>query len=132
MKKKLILSCFIVFWLTNLFSQYTIETFNEEGILIEYYKDPGGITYTVDTRNTETLEDDILYCYEYDFNHHLTYVLKLNILTITPLETSSEWLVSLENNMQFTITFWNKNLGPPLVAYTYEDGYTLYSGNLNY
>jgi hypothetical protein len=89
--------------------------------------------WEVDDQGTATTVDDILYAFMYSYDGSLIGVVDGLILSTTFQKKTFSFKVQNFDKSWYRVIFWYEtDYERPLVAYEYENGYTLFSGAIEY
>tara|TARA_Y100000385_G_scaffold112518_1_gene116698 strand:- start:2863 stop:3219 length:357 start_codon:yes stop_codon:yes gene_type:complete len=114
-------------------AQLTIEKYKSDDTEISIETVPQAMRWEVDDQGTETTVDDVLYTFMYSSDGSVMGIAKGLILSATFQEKTFSFEIQNPDKSWYIVVFWYETDGEePLVAYEYANGYTLYSGAIEY
>ena len=127
--KNLIIAALLMCTSMSVNAQLTIEKYTSDDTEISKETTFESMRWEVDDQGTATTVDDVLYTFMYSSDRSLIGVVDALILSTTFHEKIFSFKVQNFDKSWYRVIFWYETDGEePLVAYEYENGYTLFSG----
>ncbi len=131
--KNLIIAALLICTSMSVNAQLTIEKYKSDDTEISIETVPQAMRWEVDDQGTETTVDDVLYTFMYSSDGSVMGIAKGLILSATFQEKTFSFEIQNPDKSWYIVVFWYETDGEePLVAYEYANGYTLYSGAIEY